>query len=104
MRSSVNRAVWLWTTGLVVLAPPAPFFLYPVFLMRALCMALFACAFNLLLGYVGLLSFGHAAFLGGASYITAHAVKVWGLPTELGILAGVAAAAALGLVFGSLAF
>ena len=53
-------------------------------------MALFACAFNLLLGYVGLLSFGHAAFFGGAAYITAHTVKVWGLPPELGILAGVA--------------
>ena len=58
--------------------------LYPVFLMKALCFALFACAFNLLLGYVGLLSFGHAAFFGGAAYVTAHAVKVWGLPPELG--------------------
>jgi len=96
-------AVWLWTAGLIALGIAAPHFLYPVFLMKALCMALFACAFNLLLGYVGLLSFGHAAFFGGASYITAHAVKVWGLPTELGILAGVAVAAALGLVFGYLA-
>jgi len=96
-------AVWLWTAGLIGLAIVAPFFLYSVFLMKALCMALFACAFNLLLGYVGLLSFGHAAFFGGPSYTTAHAVKVWGLPTELGILAGVAAAAALGLVFGYLA-
>jgi branched-chain amino acid transport system permease protein len=98
-----STAVWLWTAGLIALGIAAPHFLYPVFLMKALCMALFACAFNLLLGYVGLLSFGHAAFFGGASYITAHAVKVWGLPTELGILAGVAAAAALGLVFGYLA-
>ncbi|TMD09552.1 MAG: branched-chain amino acid ABC transporter permease, partial [Chloroflexi bacterium] len=96
-------AVRLWTAGLIGLAIVAPFFLYPVFLMKALCMALFACAFNLLLGYVGLLSFGHAAFFGSASYITAHAVKVWGVPTELGILAGVAVAAALGLVFGYLA-
>jgi branched-chain amino acid transport system permease protein len=92
-----------WTAGLVALALVAPFFLYPVFLMKALCMALFACAFNLLIGYVGLLSFGHAAFFGMGSYITAHAVKVWGLPTELGILAGIAAGAALGGVFGYLA-
>jgi branched-chain amino acid transport system permease protein len=98
-----SMAVWLWTAGLIALGIAAPFFFYPVFLMKALCMALFACAFNLLLGYVGLLSFGHAAFFGIASYVTAHAVKVWGLPTELGILAGVAAAAALGSVFGYLA-
>ena len=98
-----SMVVWLWSAGLIALAVAAPFFFYPVFLMKALCMALFACAFNLLLGYVGLLSFGHAAFFGIASYVTAHAVKVWGLPTELGILAGVAAAAALGSVFGYLA-
>ena len=96
-------AVWLWTAGLIALALAAPHFVYPVFVMKALCMALFACAFNLLLGYVGLLSFGHAAFFGSASYITAHAAKVWGLPPELAILAGVAAAAALGLVLGYLA-
>jgi len=97
-----SLAVRLWTAVLLVLALVAPHFLYPVFVMKALCMALFACAFNLLLGYVGLLSFGHAAFFGGASYITAHAAKVWGLPPELAIVAGVAAAAALGLVFGYL--
>src|SRR3546814_17606080 len=68
--------------------------------MKALCFALFACAFNLLLGYVGLLSFGHAAFLGSAAYITGHSVKVIGLPPELGLLAGTGAAALLGLVFG----
>jgi branched-chain amino acid transport system permease protein len=96
------RAARLWTAGLVALAIVAPFFLYPVFLMKALCMALFACAFNLLVGYVGLLSFGHAAFFGGASYITAHTAKVWGLPPELAILAGVAVAAGLGTVFGYL--
>jgi branched-chain amino acid transport system permease protein len=81
----------------------APFVVYPVFLMKALCFALFASAFNLLIGYVGLLSFGHAAFLGSAGYVAAHAAKVWGWPTELAILAGVAAAAALGLVIGALA-
>jgi branched-chain amino acid transport system permease protein len=80
----------------------APFFVYPVFLMKALCFALFACAFNLLVGYVGLLSFGHAAFLGGAGYVTAHAAKVWGWPPELAILAGTAAAAGLGVAIGFL--
>jgi branched-chain amino acid transport system permease protein len=88
---------------LLAAAVIAPFFFYPVFLMKALCFALFACAFNLLIGYVGLLSFGHAAFMGSASYITAHTVKVWGLPPELGILAGTAVAALLGAVFGWLA-
>src|SRR5215471_18636582 len=88
---------------LLALFLSAPFALYPVFLMQALCFALFACAFNLLLGYVGLLSFGHAAFFGSASYITAHAVKVWGVPPELGILAGAAVATFLGAIFGWLA-
>ena len=77
--------------------------IYPTFLMKCWCFALFACAFNLLLGYTGLLSFGHAAFLGAAGYIAGHSIKVWGLPPELGILAGSAFAAALGWAFGSLA-
>src|SRR5260370_24535741 len=89
----------LLTAILLVLALAAPFFLYPVFVMEALCFALFACAFNLLIGYVALLSFGHAAFFGSAAYITAHTVKVWGLPPELGILAGAAVAAFLGAGF-----
>src|SRR5437667_11393903 len=88
---------------LVALALIAPFILYPVFLMKALCFALFACAFNLLIGYVGLLSFGHAAFFGAAGYVTAHSAKVWGWPPELAILLGMAASAVLGLVFGGLA-
>jgi branched-chain amino acid transport system permease protein len=71
--------------------------------MKALCFALFACAFNLLLGFGGLLSFGHAMFLGLAGYISAHAAKAWGLPPELAILAGTAAATALGVVVGALA-
>nr|WP_164822155.1 branched-chain amino acid ABC transporter permease [Sinorhizobium medicae] len=78
----------------------APLFFYPVFLMKLLCFALFACAFNLLLGYTGLLSFGHAAFFGGAAYFTAHAVKEWGVPPELGILVCVFGAALLGAVIG----
>ncbi|WP_166296331.1 MULTISPECIES: branched-chain amino acid ABC transporter permease [unclassified Bradyrhizobium] len=74
--------------------------IYPFFVMQALCFALLACAFNLLIGYGGLLSFGHAMFLGTAGYVTAHALKVWGLPPELGIVVGTAAAALLGLVTG----
>jgi len=81
----------------------APFFVYPVFLMKALCFALFACAFNLLIGYVGLLSFGHAAFLGAAGYGAAHSAKAWGFPPELAILFGTAVAAGLGGVIGALA-
>jgi branched-chain amino acid transport system permease protein len=81
----------------------APFFLYPVFLMKVLCFALFACAFNLLLGFTGLLSFGHAAYFGGSSYVAAHAAKNWGLSPELAILCGVAAAGILGLAIGALA-
>jgi len=101
--SSKSRDTLIWTVALIALALVAPYFLYPVFLMRALCLALFACAFNLLLGYVGLLSFGHAAFMGSAAYITAHTVKIWGWPPEFGILAGVAVAALLGAAFGWLA-
>jgi branched-chain amino acid transport system permease protein len=81
----------------------APMFAYPVFLMKALCFALFACAFNLLIGYVGLLSFGHALFFGWASYVCAHAAKVWGLTPELAILAGTITAAGFGLIVGLLA-
>jgi branched-chain amino acid transport system permease protein len=74
--------------------------IYPFFVMQALCFALLACAFNLLIGYGGLLSFGNAMFLGTAGYVSAHALKVWGLPPELGIVVGTAAAALLGLVTG----
>lgn len=81
----------------------APFGFYPVLLMKVMCFALFACAFNLLPGYAGLLSFGHAMFFGGASYICAYGVKEMGLPPEVGILAGTAFAALLGLVAGALA-
>src|SRR4051795_9576209 len=77
--------------------------IYPFFVMQALCFALLACAFNLLIGYGGLLSFGHAMFLGTAGYASAHALKVWGLTPELGIVIGTAAAAALGVVSGVIA-
>jgi branched-chain amino acid transport system permease protein len=88
---------------LLLLALAAPFAFYPIFVMKALCFGLFAAAFNLLIGFGGLLSFGHAAFMGSASYITAYTVKMWGFPPLIGILAGTAVAAALGTVFGWLA-
>ena len=88
---------------MLALAVVAPFFVYPVFLMNALCFALFACAFNLLLGYVGLLSFGHALFFGAAGYATAYAAKAWGWSPEAALLFGTASAAALGLIVGALA-
>ncbi len=88
---------------LIVLALVAPMFAYPVFLMKALCFALFACAFNLLLGYAGLMSFGHAMFFGMAGYFYGHVVKAWDMPPELGLLVGVSGAALLGLVTGALA-
>ena len=82
----------------------APFVgIYPIFMMKALCFALFACAFNLLLGFGGLLSFGHAMFLGTAGYVCAYAAKAWGFPPEFAILAGTLASAALGAVVGALA-
>jgi branched-chain amino acid transport system permease protein len=90
-----------WAMVAVILVAPA--LLYPVFLMKVMCFALFACAFNLLIGYVGLGSFGHAAFFGMGAYISAHAAKVWGLSPELAILAGGAVGGGLGLAFGWLA-
>jgi branched-chain amino acid transport system permease protein len=98
-----NRAETIAFVVMVAALIVAPFFVYPLFLMKALCFALFACAFNLLIGYGGLLSFGHALYFGWASYLTAHSAKVWGLPPELAILTGVATAAVFGVVAGSLA-
>ena len=91
--------------GLLLLGLIAAPFLgaYPIFVMKLMCFALFASAFNLLLGYTGLLSFGHAAFLGGAAYVAGHAIKVWGLTPEVGLLLGTAGGALLGLLFGWLA-
>jgi branched-chain amino acid transport system permease protein len=100
LRRHSEAIAFLVMTGLLVVAPT---FAYPVFLMKALCFALFACAFNLLIGYVGLLSFGHALFFGWASYIAAHAAKVWGFPPALAILSGAATAAGLGAIVGALA-
>ncbi len=91
-----------YLAGLVLLLL-APAFVYPVLVMKVLCFALFACAFNLLLGYTGLLSFGHAVFLGTAAYVTGHVLKVWELPTLAGLALGTLSAAGLGWVIGSLA-
>jgi branched-chain amino acid transport system permease protein len=88
---------------LIALIAIGPFFFFPVFLMKVLCFALYASAFNLLLGYVGLLSFGHAAYFGMGSYLSAHAAKVWGLTPELAILTGGLTSMVLGAVFGFLA-
>jgi branched-chain amino acid transport system permease protein len=87
-------------TGLLIVAPAV---VYPVFLMKALCFALFACAFNLLIGYVGLLSFGHALYFGWAGYVSAYAAKVWGLSPEAAIILGTLVGAGLGLIVGALA-
>src|SRR3984957_665767 len=100
VRSRTEIIAFLVMTAALVIAPMVA---YPVFLMKALCFALFACAFNLLIGYVGLLSFGHALFFGWASYVAAYAAKSWGLQPELAILVGTATAAALGLVAGVVA-
>jgi branched-chain amino acid transport system permease protein len=91
--------------GIAVLAavPLFPHVVYPVFVMKLLCMVLFACAYNLLLGFSGIMSFGHAAFLGTAAYLTGYCMKAFGLSTEVGILAGTLSATALGVVFGALA-
>jgi branched-chain amino acid transport system permease protein len=99
-----NRALRIFAWAVLLgLGIAAPFLVYPVFAMNVLCLALFASAFNLLLGYTGLLSFGHAAFLGAAAYVTGWAVRSWGFPPELGVLAGTAVATLLGAVFGALA-
>src|SRR6478609_11255247 len=88
--------------ALLIAGIGAPFVVYPVFLMKALCFALFACAFNLMLGYTGLLSFGHAAFFGTAGYIAGYVIKTYSLGPGMGILAGTLAAGVLGLVIGNL--
>jgi len=92
-------AFWVMIAAIII----APAVLYPVFLMKVMCFALFACAFNLLIGYVGLGSFGHAAFFGMGAYITAYTAKAWGWTPEIAILAGGLVGGALGLAFGWLA-
>jgi branched-chain amino acid transport system permease protein len=97
------RANVLWMAFGIAGLIAAPFFVYPLFLIKFLCMALFAIAFNLLIGGGGLLSFGHAAFFGSGAYIAAEAAKAWGLPFEGAVLAGTATATLLGFVFGAIA-
>ncbi|MFJ4048940.1 MULTISPECIES: branched-chain amino acid ABC transporter permease [Pseudomonas] len=98
-----NRATAIAAALVVLLLIIAPAFVYPVFVMKLMCYTLFAATFNLLLGYVGLLSFGHAAFLGTGAYLTAHAAKVWGFDPLLAVLFGMVMAAALGALIGALA-
>jgi branched-chain amino acid transport system permease protein len=102
-RRETERSLAAAAAMLVVFAIVGPFVLYPVFIMKALCFALFACAFNLLLGYVGLLSFGHALYFGWSGYLAAYAAKVWALPPEVAVLVGTATAAVLGLIAGTVA-
>jgi branched-chain amino acid transport system permease protein len=99
----VSKDFAVYLVLLVVVASLPLFGAYPVFVMKVMTFALFACAFNLLIGFTGLLSFGHAAFLGGAAYATGHALKVWGVSTEVGLLIGLGSGAALGFVMGLLA-
>ncbi len=101
MRLSKEFVVYLALFAMVAILPFVG--AYPVFVMKVMCFALFACAFNLLIGFTGLLSFGHAAFLGGAAYATGHALKFWGVSTEVGLLIGLFSGAALGFVMGALA-
>jgi branched-chain amino acid transport system permease protein len=103
VRRETEWSVAVAGVALVVFLSAAPFVLYPVFVMKALCFALFACAFNLLIGYVGLVSFGHALYFGWASYLAAYSAKVWGLPPELAVLCGTATALVLGLIAGVVA-
>lgn len=97
----MNKKIAIAIALAVALA--APFVGYPVFLMKLLCFGLFACAFNLLIGYTGLLSFGHAAFFGSAGYVAGHALTAWGLPPELALVLGTGAGALIGMVMGMLA-
>jgi branched-chain amino acid transport system permease protein len=93
----------LWLIVLAAAGAIVPFVVYPVFAMKILCFALYASAYNLIFGYVGLLGFGHAAFFGAAAYVAAHTAAVWGWPTELAILSAVAMSSVLGALFGWLA-
>ena len=101
--SGSRKSTVLLFAVLIAIGCVAPFMVYPTFLMKVLCFALFACAFNLLLGFAGLLSFGHAAFFGGSAYITGYLCRDLGFTPELGLLAGMAFGGALGAVFGLIA-
>src|SRR5438874_6005261 len=98
---NANRVRFALLVAAGVLAPLLG--IYPTFLMKCWCFALFACAFNLLLGFTGILSFGHAAYFGAAAYVAGYSMKEWGVTPEVGVLAGMLSAALLGWVFGNLA-
>ena len=98
-----NKSLWVAFAIMVAIFAIAPIWVYPIFLMKVMCFALFACAFNLLLGFGGLLSFGHAMFLGTAGYAASHAAKVWGWNPELTVIFGTLCSTALAFVVGSLA-
>jgi branched-chain amino acid transport system permease protein len=95
------RAIFFFVFAAFVVVSPA--FLYPIFLMKVYCFIIFACAYNLLLGYTGLMSFGHAAFFGTGAYLCGYAATQWGLPFELAVLVGTLSAALLGFIFGWIA-
>src|SRR5690348_11955955 len=103
MRNGRNWSEPVAFVFMVAVLVIAPQYIYPMVLMQALCFALFACAFNLLIGYGGLLSFGHALYFGWASYLSAHAAKVWGFPPEAAVLVGTASGAVLGVIAGTIA-
>lgn len=98
-----SKHLWVAFAIMTVILAVAPMWVYPVFLMKVMCFALFASAFNLLLGFGGLLSFGHAMFMGSAGYVAAHSAKVWGLSPEICVLLGTMTSAVLALVVGLLA-
>lgn len=101
--AETSRSEMIGILVLTAFVVAAPLFIYPVLMMKILCFALFACAFNLLIGYVGLLSFGHALYFGWASYVSAYVAKSWGFTPELAIIAGTLTGAVLGLVAGAIA-
>ncbi|HXQ83892.1 MAG TPA: branched-chain amino acid ABC transporter permease [Xanthobacteraceae bacterium] len=103
VRRETTPSVGVAFAAMVALLAAAPFVVYPIFLMKALCFALFACAFNLLIGYVGLVSFGHALYFGWASYLCAYAAKSWGMEPGLAVIVGTATAVVLGVIAGSIA-
>ena len=101
--TSSSRSLWVAMAVMVAIFGLAPLAVYPVFLMKVMCFALFACAFNLLIGFGGLLSFGHAMFMGTAAYACAHAAKAWGWNPEWAIVFGVLCALVLAVIAGALA-
>lgn len=103
LSTASNKSLWVAFAIMVAIFAIAPIWVYPIFLMKVMCFAVFACAFNLLLGFSGLLSFGHAMFLGLAGYTSAHAAKVWGWNPELAIIVGTLSSTVLAYVVGSLA-